>query len=383
MQKMKMGITLSTNYCTWPSGGMVNYVRNCIPILSEYFDINLYGVKVKNENMKQVRISNEEYNINCYAEVVTGRKIPLNFLRVFIGVFIHAKEYLSNDIIFCHSAIELIALRLRLRNKLPFVIYVQHGLSFLTSNRKDVKIYFKFTSTKAFKIANVNLIVSDEESYADYINKICRKTRGIFYNVGSPVDIKCIRSWKENKDNITKFVYTGRLSKEKRLDLAISAFADYIIKTNNDNTMFTFIGEGPLKQQLKEQAKKLGIDNHVCFMGQMDHDVLIKKLCEFDVFLMPSAGEGVSLSTIEAMAAGLPVVAFDVAGMKGLIRNDYNGGLAEEGVVDDFAKKMIYVVDNKESLRENAIKCAQEYSCENVVTKILNIILKEYSEYRE
>lgn len=85
------------------------------------------------------------------------------------------------------------------------------------------------------------------------------------------------------------------------------------------------VGDGPLRESLEKEARELKLEAHVWFAGnRSDIPDLLKAM---DVFLLPSLGEGVSNTVLEAMAAGLPVIATAVGGNKELVQEGFNGKL--------------------------------------------------------
>ncbi|HJR76038.1 MAG TPA: glycosyltransferase [Nitrospiraceae bacterium] len=90
-------------------------------------------------------------------------------------------------------------------------------------------------------------------------------------------------------------------------------------------TVFLLIGKGALEAQLIEQAKRLNIEDHVKFLGLRDD--IQKLLALMDLFVLPSLSEGLSMSILEAMMAGKPIVATDVGGNPELIVNGESGFL--------------------------------------------------------
>lgn len=84
-----------------------------------------------------------------------------------------------------------------------------------------------------------------------------------------------------------------------------------------------FVGEGRLRGRLEEQAAKLGIADSVAFLGTR-HDIA-EILKAMDLFVAPSLWEGLSVALLEAMAAGLPVIASDVGGVSQVLGIDQYG----------------------------------------------------------
>ncbi len=107
-----------------------------------------------------------------------------------------------------------------------------------------------------------------------------------------------------------------------------------------------FAGDGPMEQTLRQQATRLNLDDVVEFRGRCDNVAAL--LAEADIFVRPSLTEGMSLAVLEAMAAGLPVVASDVSGTRQLIRNDRDGIITAPGSVADVARALARLLPDAE-----------------------------------
>ena len=90
-------------------------------------------------------------------------------------------------------------------------------------------------------------------------------------------------------------------------------------------------GDGPLKDRLKEDAAKAGVANHIQLTGHLDHFADLPVYYTLaDAVLVPTvANEGTSLSCLEAMAMGRPVVTTDVGGLSEIIEPGYNGWIVK------------------------------------------------------
>ena len=109
----------------------------------------------------------------------------------------------------------------------------------------------------------------------------------------------------------------------------IQSFAHCIAQNNNSKISLAFAGVGPEEAKLKDFVFDLGIEAQVFFLGHcLDVDNLLKAL---DVFCLNSQSEGMSYSILEAMAAGLPVVATDVGSNRELIQHGKSGFLYPSG----------------------------------------------------
>jgi glycosyltransferase involved in cell wall biosynthesis len=105
-------------------------------------------------------------------------------------------------------------------------------------------------------------------------------------------------------------LYTGRLSREKGVDLLLDAWARSRI--GGPRATLVVVGDGPERAALERRARQLGIAGDVRFVGEAED--VASWLRAADAFALPSREEGLSLSLLEAMACGLPIVATDVGG---------------------------------------------------------------------
>lgn len=99
----------------------------------------------------------------------------------------------------------------------------------------------------------------------------------------------------------------GRLTGQKRVDLALRAHAR--LQARHPNLTLTIVGDGPARPGLERLAATLGTGPTVRWMGQLPPAGVASALASADVFLFPAEHEGLGLAAVEALTAGVPVVA--------------------------------------------------------------------------
>lgn len=112
----------------------------------------------------------------------------------------------------------------------------------------------------------------------------------------------------------------GNLRDEKGHATLIEAFAD--VRSSHEARLL-LVGDGPLRSALEQQATDLGVRDDVEFTGAVA-DVW-PYLEQMDIFVLPSKHEALGIAALEAMAAGVPVVASDVGGIPEIVENDRTG----------------------------------------------------------
>lgn len=115
----------------------------------------------------------------------------------------------------------------------------------------------------------------------------------------------------------------ARLQEVKNHELLIDAFSGLLSRVPDSHLVV--VGEGPLRPDLTEQVKRLGLQERVHLIGMESDTAQIYR--EFDLYVLPSRSEGTSLSLLEAMASGIPVVATAVGGTPALLAHGARGRL--------------------------------------------------------
>lgn len=125
----------------------------------------------------------------------------------------------------------------------------------------------------------------------------------------------------------------GNIRNVKGYDLLVEAAG--IICRNRPNVRIFQVGDGDLRESLADRCAELGIENQISFLGPTNN--VTEFLSALDIYVQPSRSEGLSNAIMEAMAAGIPVVATDVGGNRDLIRDKETGLLVTPEDYEDLA----------------------------------------------
>ncbi len=146
-----------------------------------------------------------------------------------------------------------------------------------------------------------------------------------------------------------------------------------VIKKNED-CLYLHLGTGPLEEYEKKLVSKLSLNKNVRFCGNQIN--VRKYLIASDIYLMPSRFEGISITTIEAMACKIPSILYNVPGLKDFNSTGYNSILIEEDY-RTMALEIIKLYSNtllKKKLSFNAMNLVNDvYNMENNANKIFNL----------
>ena len=146
------------------------------------------------------------------------------------------------------------------------------------------------------------------------------------------------------------------------------------VKAVFPNFQCRLIGDGEYKPVINELVQKLGLSEHVQFMG-FRRDIP-EQLKQLDVFVLPSLSEGLPMVILEAMAASVPIVASSVGGIPEVIKNNVNGILVKPGDSESLARG----IQSLFASREKREKLARE--ARNFVEKKFSIttLIKSFEE---
>lgn len=173
-------------------------------------------------------------------------------------------------------------------------------------------------------------------------------------------------------DGKLNVITAARLVEYKKIDKIISAIAESL---ERDSVELTVVGEGPLKEDLIEQAKSVGMENNTHFLGQIPRDDLQESMRRSDVFVLISKRETFGLVYIEAMLHGCIVIASRFGGVDGIIEDGINGFLCEEGNAEELTEvfNRIAVMDRsqRQNISEKANLTAIQYSESNTANRYL------------
>ena len=168
--------------------------------------------------------------------------------------------------------------------------------------------------------------------------------------------------------------YFGRLKKYKRIDHLILAFAE--VHKKIPASRLWIAGKGDDEQRLKKIMLQKGLSSCIEFLGYIDEKDKCYYLEKASIYATASEKEGWGISVIEANAAGLPAVAYDVEGLRDSIRDMKTGLLAQNGSIIDLAEKMEVLLINtplREKMSEAAVKWASAFSWDKAANDFFNI----------
>ncbi|MEJ8282545.1 glycosyltransferase involved in cell wall biosynthesis [Curtobacterium sp. PvP017] len=194
-------------------------------------------------------------------------------------------------------------------------------------------------AAKTYRLADT--ITTPTNLAADYLRKAIAGQRVLAISCGIDASRYVAREGRPANNDI---VFVGRVAPEKNLDVLVRAVA---LLPGSLAATLTIVGDGEMIPKLTALAKELGLEDRVRFLGFVSDEAKRTALTNGTVFAMPSTAELQSISSLEAMASGLPVVAADSMALPHLI--DGNGYLFVPGDEHDLAAKLEAVLTAPEA----------------------------------
>ncbi len=166
----------------------------------------------------------------------------------------------------------------------------------------------------------------------------------------------------------------GALTEAKGFDL----IPDIAALVNRElEATFLIVGEGPLAPKIEKRASSLGVRDKVRLLGRRSFEETVKLYRAADLLLHPARHEGYGLVALESLAAGTPVVAADVEGLRDVVMDGVDGFLTPRSA-EAMAKKVLILLRD-ENLREEMAKRGRE----RALKRTWNRVAQEYLELIE
>ncbi len=192
-------------------------------------------------------------------------------------------------------------------------------------------------------------------------------------NYDKPVDKTAQRAFLKLDENAPLVGAVGRLGKQKSpLDFVQMAA---LIHSHMPQTHFVWAGSGPLKEAAQNLSEELGIGEVCHFIGE--YKDVPSLLGAMDCFVLPSLWEGFPIVLLEAMAAGVPIVATDIPGNDEAVSSGKNGWLVPPASPSALAEKVLGLLNNLEQAatfaRSSRERIHQEFTRAKMLASIQNV----------
>lgn len=201
--------------------------------------------------------------------------------------------------------------------------------------------------------------------------------------IPSGIDIENFGKNRNTRDKIREkykikseeivLITASRIVLEKNMEFLIKSFS--LIKKSFQNVKFLVVGEGGARKKLEALAKDLKIESSIIFTGLASKEEIINLYQASDIFVFSSLTETQGLVAVEAMSAGLPIVAIKASGIEDIISDGKNGFLVSNSI-EEFCGKISKIINDNYSRGQFAIQAkvsSERFSQELWVKKIISL----------
>lgn len=225
------------------------------------------------------------------------------------------------------------------RNKLP-LIFTQHGFT-----PRSIKQYiYMWSSILLCKTPTVRNVVCVANSIAGLHRKFYIAEKKIHVIANGLPD----KTWLAREHTSTKIGFIGRLSEEKGPDLFLQTVIPVLKK--KQNVQAVLLGDGPQYSVLEAEIERHGLSAQIHLLGYQEN--VNRWLAELSVLVISSRTEGTPMVLLEAMQAGVPVVAFSVGGIPDVIEHAKEGLLAQALNTQELSICVEKILENSELAKE-------------------------------
>lgn len=251
----------------------------------------------------------------------------------------------------------------------PYVLHL-HGSEFMEFYANEAGRLGRWFIRNAFNYADVVLALSPE--WKQNIASFSRNPNIQILPNGVPVAE--VAPHRDGNRGQIQLLFLGRLGRRKGIYDLLPALAG--IRPVIPDFVLIAAGDGEI-DDIKLEASRLGLRDNVRVPGWIDAQQRQKLLESSDIFVLPSHAEGLPMSLLEAMAAGLPVVCSTVGGIPLAVSNEQEGLLVEPGDVDGLGRALARMMQDpgfRAACGQRAFERAKrEFSIQTCVDRLLEL----------
>jgi glycosyltransferase involved in cell wall biosynthesis len=284
------------------------------------------------------------------------------------------------DLIHAHASKPGFLVRLAALGTHTPVLYSPHCFAFHAGTGKTTRMITSFLERLAAFFTTRFVVVSDGECELARDYRVGKERQFTVINTGidplpyrQTVDVARLKNSLGIPASAPIIGSVGRLSDQKSpFDFVRAAEA---VHASRPDAHFVWVGDGPLESDVRRLSDSLQLESVMHWLGQRNDVPNLLHL--FDCFLLTSRWEGFPLVILEAMAAGVPVVATDIFGTRDAIQHGINGWLAPVGDTESLARFILDLLEDpaKSNLFRSA-SCARidrEFTRERMIAGLQNL----------
>ena len=367
------------------TSGVANHVYNLSYELSlRGHQVTVLTTDIKNSSFFKINRADKPYekitdNFEVYRFKAYPPGIPYASAYGIIPALIKKLLKLNPDVINTHSHglihTDITSVLSKIK-KVPLVLTIHSsGDTAARPYTTPLLKFYNYTIGK-FSLKAANRIIVTSPQMVEYFSRFMDEEKFCIIPYGIKLErllnMPLSHLFKKDYDldrNVVLFI--GRLAPVKGIQYLLKA-APQVLREVPD-TSFVIVGSAcgdyNFQKELEKLSHKLGVNDKVIFTGYISDDELLNAYSAANVFVLPTLREGLPIVTLEAMAAGKPVVASNVGGLPSIVKDGVTGFLAEPKNVGQLADSIIKLLLNEKMTREmgdNARDRVKDFSWEKI-----------------
>ena len=299
-----------------------------------------------------------------------------------LGVLKRVRRYLDRngpfDVIHGHGSKGGAMARLAGLGSSTPVLYTPHGLVVMDPGLSLKKrLFYRAIEWMLSRLSDRIITVSPEERRFCVKHGLGRSRVVMIPNGIGPIDFPSRDAARRElgiAEDCVVAGFVGRLVDQKAPDVLIAAFA--CVARSLPECRLLIVGAGPLEEALRRQANLLGINDRLIWLGERDAIPILPAL---DLFVLSSRKEGLPYVVLEALAAGLPILATESSGVEVLVRPGRNGVVVPASRPDLFATALEALLSEPrrlERLGRASLERASQFTVDVMVDRTLSEYLR-------
>lgn len=355
-------------------GGAQKYVFDLATNLTDEFDVTIAAGadgasrdlldKLANAKIKNFTFKHLKRDINLWHDFLSVLEIA-KFLRQNNFDIIHLNSTKAGVIGAVANTLNRFFTLFRMTNK---IIYTAHGWAYLEPLPFYKRWLYLTMEKLAARLRDHTIVLSEKEKQIALQYGTAKLNATSVISNGIDLNNLQFLSKQEARQKLNlpvdKFIIgaIANLYKTKGLEYLIEAAKQFT------NVHIAIIGEGAERKNLQSKIKNLKLENNVFLIGSVPN--AYQYLPAFDIFVLPSIKEGFPYTLLEAMAAGLPIVATDVGAVPEIIENQKTGLIVAPADARALAEAIAYLIENPEQAKQlgtNAKEAVKKFSLKMMV----------------
>jgi L-malate glycosyltransferase len=191
--------------------------------------------------------------------------------------------------------------------------------------------------------------------------------------VHNGADVKHLAPSRIKVNAPPRLVFAGRFVRQKNPFAIIQTLSEL----QDLNWNCSMLGDGPLFENVKSEIEKTGMSERFDLPGWVTPDAVLEYFAKSDILFMPSLSEGLPVVGVQALAAGLAIVASEIGGFLDLVDNEKNGYLVDVRDIPAFSRALREMISNPQALlqfREASIEKSHQFDIQKIVDQYQSIL---------